>query len=424
MQGKASDPLTRGSAHQAQAPTDDTEELRTPSLIAGSSLRRKVADRLVTPFNTMTTFFFRRSVEKAFQLDEQPLDLSLDPAKTLGSNPPHISSAVDDVMYIVNQVVDRSLSTSQRPVISSVMPTISRVLGSDFIGMIQRKMRDESYPKAAVQGALPPEQTTIAFLVLLNDLDISIDYVKRIVQSRVDISSGTDPIPDTISKSMKNQFPLDHDAATVLTSLRSLYTIFEGKASELIGDGTFVVFKNIVKPRLRPLLADSFRDIDYQMTEEELEEARRIAAAETGNPSSGDTSVQDRFQDGWAALTKPVSRILTERNFGKLLALMISYLGEVLEKRVWSYFGRLDELGAARLERDIGSIVNIVVRGQKYSLRDSFARCMQICLVMNMEDEEWEELKSEPVPNQDKDDQWMIDADERARARSMLVRTR
>ena len=410
----------RSNTQRLQDPKIGDEELRVPSLISDSSLRRKIADRLITPFNAMTTFFFRRSVEKAFQLDEQPPNLALDRNKALSSNAPYITSAVDDVMYIVNQVIERSLATSQRPVISSVVPTIARVLGSDFIGMIQRKMRDESYPKAAVQGALPPEQTTIAFLVLINNLDVAIDYVKRIVQSRVEFSGAGE---GSSLKSLSTQFPLDHDATTVANTLKSLQSTFDAKASELIGDGIFVVFKNIVKPRLRPLLADVFRDVDYQMTQEELEEAKRIAAAEHGNGSGSDSTVQDHFQEGWDALTKPISRLLTERNFEKLLTLMIAYLGEVLEKRIWSYYGRLDELGATRLERDIASIVRIVVRGGKYELRESFARCTQICLVMNMENEEWEDLEAFLTQNND-DHEWIINANERARARAMLIRDR
>jgi hypothetical protein len=112
-----------------------------PSFLATSNLQRKVTSHLIGPFNEMTTFFFRRSVEKAFQLDEAPSDLTLNPTKPLGSNPPFITSAVDDVMYIVNQVLQRSLATSQRAVVSSVVPTVSSILGSDFITMIQRKTR-------------------------------------------------------------------------------------------------------------------------------------------------------------------------------------------------------------------------------------------------------------------------------------------
>src|SRR5690349_4718961 len=116
----------------------------------------------------MTTFFFRRSVEKAFQLDGYPTGLSLSLSRHIEGNAPYIILAVDDVMYIVNTVIQKSISTSQRDVIASVVPTIGRVLGSDFVGMIQRKMRDESYPRPVIQGGFPPEDKIIQFIVLIN----------------------------------------------------------------------------------------------------------------------------------------------------------------------------------------------------------------------------------------------------------------
>lgn len=391
-----------------------------PSLLLNSSLSRKISDRLISPFNIMTTFFFRRSVEKAFQLDEQPSGLSLNPSKPLPSNPPYITSAVDDVMYIVDQVLQRSLATSQRAVIASVVPTIARVLGSDFVGMIQRKMRDESYPKAAIQGALPPEHVITTFLVLINNLDVASDYVKRIVQSRVqsseqqltDSSSTTPPLPSLI-----DLYPFNHDAVFVANALKSLLHTFETKTSELLSDGIYVVFKNVMKPRLRPILADAFRDIDYQQTSDEYEEASREAELNTNDSSLSEDAVQRRFERGWDALTKPIARILTEHNFDKLLNTIISYLAEVLEKRIWSYYGRVNEPGAVRLERDIAAIVGTVVKGGRYGLRDAFARCTQICLVMNMEDDEWEELQS--APSNDGVD-WKIDGEERSRAKAMI----
>jgi hypothetical protein len=386
-------------------------------------LSRKVANRLVTPFNVMTTFFFRRSVEKAFQLDEQPSDLSLDPGKETSSQPPYISSSVDDVMYIVNQIVERSLVTSDRAVIASAIPSIARVLDSDFIGMVQRKMRDESYPKAAIQGALPPEQTIITFLVLINNLDVATDYVKRIVQSRVDGASRaehSESAKKSSSSSIANLFPFDHDAQFVNNILRSLQHSFESKTSELISDGTYVVFKNVVKPRLRPIIADSFRDVDYRMTARELEQISKEAEIEDGDNELIELAVQRHFQRGWDALTKPLARILTAPGFERLLTTIISYLSEVLEKRVWSYYGRLNDLGAVRLERDIASIVSTVVRGGKYGLRDSFARCTQICLIMNMEEDEWDELQAAAGRAGGDGIEWRIDGEERIRARAMV----
>ena len=397
-----------------------------PQLLVNSSLNRKVADKLATPFNIMTTFFFRRSVEKAFQLDEQPSDLSLNSKQALPSNPPYITSAVDDVMYIVNQIIERSLVTSQQAVISSVVPTLARVLGSDFIGMIQRKMRDETYPKVTVQGAPPGEQTIISFLVLINNLDVAADYVKRIVQSHVETESGAaseNGGGNASSQSLAALFPIDHDAVIVGNALKSLQDSFDSKTSELISDGIFVVFKNVMKPRLRPILADAFRDVDYQMTQEELERLHEDGDVKDGNGNWPDNAVEYNFQRGWDILTMPVMRLITERNYQKLLTTIISYLAEVLEKRIWSYYGRLDDLGAVRLERDIASIISIVVSGGRYGLRDAFARCTQTCLIMNMENDEWEELQASSSAGVEEESvEWKMDGEERARARAMVRR--
>lgn len=399
---------------------DDLHEgCETPYLIANSNLQRKIDDRLIAPFNSMTTFYFRRSVEKAFQIDEPPVELALDHTKTLSSEHPYITSAVDDVMYIVDQTVERSLSTCQRIVVTSVLPTIARVLSSDFIGMIQRKMRDESYPRAPSQGRVPPEQTTIAFLILLNNLDTAIEYVKRIVQSRVSWPPNADSIA---SSGLAAKFPFQRDVQSVSGALRSLQSAFETKALELISDGVFVLFKNVLKPRLRLLLADTFRDVDYQMTRRELEKAANTAGTYENIDVSPIDAVALQFSDGWKSVITPCNKLLTERNFEKVLAQISHYLGDVLEKRIWSYYGRLNELGGIRLERDIASIATTVVKDGKYALRDSFARCLQICSVINMEEDEFCELTVLDAHSKTETSEWVITRDERARARSMLLR--
>jgi conserved oligomeric Golgi complex subunit 4 len=391
-------------------PSHDAEFV-VPTFLTNSTLARKVSDRLISPFNAMTTFFFRRSVEKAFQLDEQPPNLSLNPHKPLKSNPPHISSAVDDIMYIVNKVLQQSLATSQRDVVCSVVPTLARVMGSDFIGMIQRKMRDESYPKAAIQGALPPEHTIVAFLVLINDLDVAMDYVKQIVRSQVEPPSRTEQPAERLLESL---FPITNDAGAVSNVLRSLDATFESKTGELLNDGIQVVFNNVMKPRLRPMLLDAFRDIEYQLTKEELQEL----AQEEGREEEDGDFVRRSFQRGWDALTKPIGRIMTDGTFDKLLTTIISYLSKLLEKKIWSYHGRVNELGAVRLERDINNVTSIIVHGKKYAYRDAFLKCSQICMVMNMEEDEWEELQSNQDSLAELADR--LNSDERIRARTMI----
>ncbi|KAH0537875.1 hypothetical protein FGG08_005427 [Glutinoglossum americanum] len=418
LASKKSAKMRQDHHHQEES---NNMTLSLPSVILNSNLSRKVADRLINPFNTMTTFFFRRSVEKAFQLDEPPADLSFS-SNPPQPNPPYITSAVDDVMYIVNKVLQRSLATSQCAVVSNVIPTVGRVLGSDFVGMIQRKMRDESYPKSAVQGAPPPEDKVVAFLVLINNLDVATDYTKRIVQSRLEPASFSGPAngEEGPSTPLEELFPFGNDAAFAANALKSMESSFAGKTSELIGDGIQVTFNQIVKPRLRPILSDAFRDIDYLLKEEDLAERNHNGDDDgDGDGAIDEDAVKRRFEQGWDSLIKPLNRLLTERNFDKLLSMTASYLSRVLEKRIWSYYGRANELGAVRLERDIAGVVGTVVRGGRYGIREVFMKCTQICLVMNMEEDEWDELKAAGDESEG-EMHWKLSLDERNRARAMI----
>lgn len=403
-----------------------------PGFLQESSLARKINDRLVSPFNAMTTFFFRRSVEKAFQLDEPPSGLNLNLQKPLKADPPHITSAVDDIMYIVNKVLQQSLATSQEAVVTNVVPTLSRVLGSDFIGMTQRKMRDECYPRAAVQGGQPPEQTIISFLVQINNLDIGVDYIRRIVQNN---SGAKQPLPSTSDTSKPSQsdlvtdhlrslFPAPTSAFRVAQTLHSLSTSFESKVNDLLTDGIQVIFNNVIKHRLRPILADAFRDIEYQPNPD-LDPHPEDEYTEDGTSNSKEL-VRPRFAAAWTELLTPLARILTPTSFDRLLTVTIAYLVRLLEKRLWSYSGRINPLGAARLERDIAGLVSAAVDvgygssvPGRYRHRESFARCVQMTLVMSMDEDEWEEVRGGGEAAEVVD---RLSREERVRVRGMVRR--
>lgn len=416
---------------------DSEDEPELPAFLLDSSLRQKIHDRLNIPYNSMTTFFLRRSVEKAFQLDETPAGLTLNRRRPISSNPPYITSAVDDIMYIVNKVVQQSVSTGQLDVVTSAVPTVARVLGSDFVGMIRRKMRDETYPKPVMPGGQPAESTIVAFLVLINNLDTAVDYTHRIVQNFIQPSSaspGTDPVnvdadPAEPLSHLSALFPLKSEAKVVVNSVRSLASSFESKAQDLISDGIQVVYNNVIKVRLRPILADAFRDIEYQPQDGDGEagdgtEGGTSAEALLDDGPSSESLVRQRFSAAWQDLLVPISRILTDRTFDRLLSFTVASLARLLEKRLWSYHGRINALGTMRLERDVTGIVSAAVgvtggqggSGVSYRHREAFARCVQIVMVMGMEDEEWEELSKNGGEMVDR-----LSMEERWRARTMAV---
>ncbi|KAB8263766.1 COG4 transport protein-domain-containing protein [Aspergillus pseudonomiae] len=392
-------------AETCNTPDEDDKSYTPPQFLQQSTLSKKVNDRLISPFNAMTTFFFRRTVEKAFQLDEQPTGLTLNPQRPLKADPPYITSAVDDIMYIVNKVLQQSLATSQIAVVTNVVPTLSRVLGSDFIGMTQRKMRDECYPRASVQGAQPPEHLIVSFLVLVNNLDVAVDYIRRIVQTHTETRKTiTGPNGQTEeTDQLHSLFPVTADAKLAAQTLQALSSSFESKVNDLLSDGIQVVFNNVIKHRLRPILADAFRDIDYQPgddndpTSTSYHEYDRDE--DVDDTASRAELVRPRFAASWAELLVPISRILTASAFDRLLTITVAYLSRLLEKRLWSYQGRVNALGATRLERDISGIASaaVFVGGThgapgRYRHREAFARCMQMTLIMGMDDDEWEDV--------------------------------
>lgn len=404
------------------------DDLHLPSFLAHSTLQKKVSELLIEPFNAMATFFFRRSVEKSFQIDEPPSDLTLNPNKPLGSSPPFITSAVDDIMYIVNQVLQRTLSTSQLHIVRNVVPSVGRVLATDFFGMEQRKMRDESYPKAAIQGALPPENLIVSFLVLINNLDVATDYVRRIIRTCLGEASAAARDNNNNSNNesvLIDTFPFGNEHQVAEATLRAMEKNFAEKTAVLVNEAIEVMLKQVMRPRLRPVFTETFKNIEYDEETSSTTSTTTTAAAATAaeDPStSSEDIVAQRFERGWQAFTLPIKRIATPQIYDKLITATITHLARTLEKRIWSYYGRVNELGAIRLERDIAAIVAIAVQGAKYELRDAFARCTQMTLVMNMEDDEWEEISQLDGPLLDRETgmEWKLDADERKRVRAIV----
>lgn len=272
-------------------------------------------------------------------------------------------------------------------------------------------MRDESYPRSSTTGTLPPDDKVISFLVLINNIDTAAEYASRIVAGFVGAAttaheSGNRPLEDL--------FAFEGDAENVREALRSMEASFDAKVQELVVDAVGMLFNQCIKPRLRPVLADAFREVDYMPPEtSSIQDGGGIDEL-----SMDDDLVGARFEQGWTKLVGPLKRIMTDNTYTKLHAATASYFSRLLEKRIWACAGRINELGAVRLQRDVAAVVGVVVRDGKYGVRDQFARCTQICLVSSMEEDETEELYEEHAAGIE----WRLSVDERRRAREMVVR--
>ncbi|KAK9325337.1 COG4 transport protein-domain-containing protein [Lipomyces orientalis] len=375
--------------------------LKIPPILPDSKLYLKMNTRVASVFESMATFFFRRSVEKAFQLDEAPNLKRLPPEPSPSS--PLITSAIDDVMYVLNAVLERTVSTGHSHLIKNVIGNVRRVLESDLVGMIQRKMRDETYPKAAGTTSgngpppPPPEDKVNGFLVLLNNLDVATEYIERIIAAVV-ASCGDGEVVSV--------FPFGDEHAQVTSALKALSSSFDSRVKELLHDGIQVIFVQVVKPRLRPLLSESFKEATYMPH----------GSGSTDDPEDLLSQQQAdlvrlRFAYGWDALMHPSRKILTEKNYSRLLSVTSEHVSALLEKRVWAMTGRVNELGAIQLERDVAGIISHVSQGKWYFLRERFIRVAQLVMVLGLDEQELEAGGIE----------WVLTEEERRRAAAIRV---
>ncbi|KAF5551835.1 conserved oligomeric golgi complex component 4 [Fusarium phyllophilum] len=370
-------------ASKCKGALNEEEKPPLPKFLDQCNLQKKVSENLIEPYKLTATFLFRRSVEKAFEMDTAPSGLSL--SRPCNGSPPFILQAVDDIMYVVDNLLQHILSTGNREVVVSVTLAISRVLESDFIGIIHRRMRDECYPKPPAQGGFPPEEKVISFMALMNTLDLAKEYLKRVASSRCYVSETQRAgVAAPTTQTLRDSFPFHKDAELVANALHTMNVALSSKAKELLNDGIRALFDEFLWPHIRLVLTTSFQDAVYDVSEGESLDEENV---------DGDTmeQVSTRFEGEWLALTRPLKRIMTPRTYAALTSLAANKLATVLEKRAWSLSGRVTVLGSSRLESDFSGIMSTVSQGD-YTLREPFARLQEILAIANMEDDEWDEL--------------------------------
>ena len=374
------------------APSEDDD---VPNVITSSGFVRKLTNRLQPAFETLATFVLRRSVEKAFQLDEFP-----DPSLTFTKESPLVTSVVDDVMFIFSTLVKQTIATGELSLIKNVCSNCRRVMESDYVNVIQRKLRDEGLEKLQILGsaitrtptavnkkkggkvllglAASDERRLRNYLVLLNNLSVTSDYIDRILK---DVNS--------VALSARDEKP-------VKDVLNSVSHNFASRCDSPLNQGIHEVFR-LVNTKLRTICSQLFRDSDYMISPN----------------TSSDFDMSINFGFLWDDLMKGFSKIMSYDNYTRLVTLAAVQLSRNLEKWVWSLEGKVNELGAIRIDRDVGRIITKVSE-ERYKLREKFVRVAQIVMIIGLDDTEDEEEITA----------WSLNEAERDRARLIPVERR
>ncbi|KAG0227489.1 Golgi transport complex subunit 4 [Actinomortierella wolfii] len=307
-------------------------------LLRVSGLTSKV-EEVMDHYLVMEEFFLRRSVDKAMKINE----------RDQGSL---TSSCVDDVFYILKKTISRAVHTSNVDCLAAMINFIQRTLEMDYLAEFQKDMQ-----VAFSNG--DTREARLDYMVLLNNVNVSADYLEKLV---AEIEQ------DCVSSiSSLSEHALEK-ARAVLVGLSASAAKFK----QILNSGMEQLFNQTLKPRLRPLLQDSYKNIKYVVTEEEY------AEQEASN------NFVNRFMSGFEALIEPLKSSLTEDNFNQIVASAVTSITKTWEKIIFDT--RFNKLGAIRFDKDLRSVGFFLVSLTTWPMRDKLTRLNQMSMLLDLEE--------------------------------------
>ncbi|ODQ77848.1 hypothetical protein BABINDRAFT_168806 [Babjeviella inositovora NRRL Y-12698] len=412
----AGEPKDSASAekHSAELQTElPAVSLKLPPPLKTSTFVKKIADPYTKIFDALSVFYFRRSLEKAYQMEELPTlshkDLIATREDQLTSpDQPLISSVVEDLILILNTSLRNAFETGQPQIASSIIITVKRVIDTDFLTVMLRRLRDlqprGGYQFLAAPVAARSQQTNMGsmlmrganyansvintdndqklndFVVLLNSVSIGDSYFRRIVEK---INAEVLPA----------NYPFATDSQKLAAISGGLIASLHAKSTKIVEFNVQVLYDLVFKNKMRLMVNDYFLASEYlisQMDESGLNQAKFAAA--------------------WAGLISPFVRTLAKEIWDALMVLVMALMASLLEAKLWALENRINELGSIKLESNISGIIDYVTKFGKYSLKDSFLKVTQVVLMVGFDGEEEEAGIN-----------WVLTPQERVRARYLRV---
>ncbi|KAI0290488.1 COG4-domain-containing protein [Russula brevipes] len=318
--------------------------------VESSACNKLFEDLLSTYYTPLEVWYTRSAVDKAHRLSTP--DTTSSPATT---------TTPDDAFYIFKVVLSRLLSTGAPAVVERTAAALRSVIESDYAGTIRRKM-DDVYRNAGVgRGEKVERENRAAFIILLNDLDVSASHMERLVKDLLSASA----IPQA--------FPAE-DVEAARKSISSFSSIVP-KFQSTLRVGVEQLFNQLLRPKLRTLLADVYKDVSYVLDDD------AYATAEYQD------IVRKRFIKAWEGLAEGYKDTLTENNYRLFFGLALDVLIRPWEKLVLSQ--KYNELGAVRFDRDLRSITTYLSSQTAFGdVREKFVRLQQIATLLNLDQEE------------------------------------
>ncbi|EKM55831.1 uncharacterized protein PHACADRAFT_209352 [Phanerochaete carnosa HHB-10118-sp] len=318
--------------------------------IEASSSRQLMEDTLSTYYVPMEVWYSRTIIDKAHSLSKPDF-----------SQLPAITTTPDDAFYILKVVLSRLLSSGTVKIVEKASEALREAMDRDYAGVIKRKLDDVYRTGGSGPSARGEKESRQAFIILLNDLDISSSHMERLTR-------------ELCSSTLITQNFLDSEADQVKDAISSFNNLVPRFRSTLRA-GIEQLFNQLLRPKLRMFIPDVYKDVSYVLDD------ASYAVAEINDV------VRKRFVKAWEGLVEGYKDTFTESNFRLFFGLALDVLVRPWEKFVMAL--KYTELGAVRFDRDLRAITTYLSSQTAFGdVREKFLRLQQIATLLNLDSEE------------------------------------
>lgn len=360
------------------------------------------ASNLRSRYVLLEAYFMRENIRKAIRIDEHTGDIA---SKT--------STAVDDVFFVLQKVVNRALSYGNSlDALLAVLPHVNRCIGNDLSAHIRRRLRETEeamgsmLDQSSVSSSLPSAALTVSYLaelakanipsasagggessatetgpsydffVALNNASVSAEYALRfrtnveelavkqygpsLLGGRVSLGGLLGQLEESSrSLSILCQDGLDRIATALTSHIASNAEEYLASASFVVSDSDYGIVDATDRSFSRALLDEVEAKVLHPSVEERLTD------------SNWDTLV--RHVADWAASVVETQVFLPQKS--KTLKNSPSANGKAF-----------NALGGLRADRDVRSMsAYFAGKCRGSSVRDVFARLSQFAMLVNLE---------------------------------------
>lgn len=326
----------------------DSKFYGSNGLLLSSGLTKRVRE-LMSSYLVIDEYLLKKSIDKAMKLDDYDPSIS------------QTSTCVDDVFFILKTVMKRCISTYEPEVVSSTVRTTTKILEIGYLNLFQQKMSTvfTAYDTTGRNAERAIELAKINYMVILNNLDVSTDYTHRLAK---------EVEPNIISGIWLDE---ENDVQKTIGYLKN-FEEFADKFKQLLQNGIEQLINQILKPRIRPLFQEAYKEVKYVLEEEEYNEA------------DIEERFVKRFRRGFENLINTYRRTLTDNNFSTLMGLLLEALTAQWERIVFQT--RFNQYGALRFDKDLRSVIHYLSTLTEWLSRDRFTRLNQMSILLNFEE--------------------------------------